>query len=171
MCYCVISQIMLQFSDFEAFTLKGLIMEMKRFFCIANMILDSELLLIIILLSLISWALGPVSHLYTHCIVVVFRAYAWAAWHVYMNLHPASSVQKQYTVIQPFQKNENELRLKYITALKLKKTNCKKLLLKIWTKINKKWNTIKYILIEIKKVILLQLFVKAKFALKVQLFV
>ncbi len=118
---------MLQFSDFEAFTLKGLIMEMKRFFCIANMILDSELLLIIILLSLISWALGPVSHLYTHRIVVVFRAYAW---HIYINLHPASSVRKQYTVIQPFQKNENELRLKYITALKLNKLTVKNCYLK-----------------------------------------
>ncbi len=36
---------MLKFSDYEPFSLKGLIMEMEWFFCIANMILDSELLL------------------------------------------------------------------------------------------------------------------------------
>ncbi len=41
--------IMLKFSDNEPFTLKGLIMEMEWFICIANMILDSKLLLIIII--------------------------------------------------------------------------------------------------------------------------
>ncbi len=148
MCYWddsnIFFHIMLKFSDYEPFTLKGLIMEMEWFFCIANMTLDSELLLIIILLSIISWPLVPVSHLDTHCIVVVFRAYAWASRHVYINLHPASSVWKQHTVAQPFQtsfcpqtKNENKLHLKYIHSLmmayevypfslKTKKTNCKK---------------------------------------------
>ncbi len=61
------------------------------FFCIANMILDSELLLIIILVYNI---LTIGTRLTPRCTIIaslLFRAYARASRHVYFNLHPASS--------------------------------------------------------------------------------
>ncbi len=109
---------------------KGLILEMVWFFCIANMILDSELLLIFIILSIIFWPLVPVSHLDTfrHCIIVVFRAYERAAQHIIIYTPPPAvwgcrNVRIQYTVAQPFRTSfclqttdQNELHLKHIEA-------------------------------------------------------
>ncbi len=82
-------------------------MEMKWFFCIANMILDSELLLIIIimlliiiLLSIIFRPLVPMSHLDTfrHCIVVVFRAYERVAQHIIIYTPPPAVLECWNTV-------------------------------------------------------------------------